>query len=52
MKILIKTDTFMTHAEAQKIVERIKGEFEEGFVQVPTWLKIMIITDDGKVYTI
>lgn len=52
MKILIKTDMFLPRDDAQEIAEQIKGDFETGFVQVPAYIKVMIITDEGKVFTI
>lgn len=52
MKILIKTDMFIPRDDAKEIADRIKRDLESGFVQVPPYIKVMIITDEGKVFTI
>ena len=50
MKIIIKTEVNFTSKEIQKMADEIREAFEEGVVIVPPYTKVLIVSDDGKVY--
>lgn len=52
MKILVKTETFLTTREVETLKTRIEKSIEDGFAWIPPCMKVMVITDSGEVYII
>lgn len=50
MKIFIKTEVNFPSKEMQEIADEIRSSFEDGIVFVRPYIKVLIVSDEGKVY--